>query len=182
MLKLSDNPPMLPEDVPSVRDIAGSWWVAHTKARSEKAFAWAMNDASIHYYLPMISRTTFSGGRKRHGMQPLFPGYVFISGDAEIRYRALTTNRLCQVIPVIDRDKMVNELESIERAILSGLTMEFFPFAAVGNECRVAKGPLQGLQGKVIQHKSGTRFILQVSILGNGAALDIDGDLLEPVN
>ena len=182
MLKLSDNPPMLPNGTESVADISGKWWVAHTKSRSEKAFAWAMNESKIQYYLPMIRRTTFSGGRKRHGMQPLFPGYVFISGSDEIRYKALTTNKLCQVIPVVDREKIVDELVSIDRAISCGLTMELYPQAAIGNHCRIKKGPLQGIRGTVVEHKNETRFVLQVSMLGNGAALEIDGDLLETAN
>ena len=180
MLKLSDNPLMKPAAVGSICDLPGAWWVAHTKARSEKAFAWDMVAAGIGYFLPMIRRVTFSGGRKRHGMQPLFPGYVFLNGDDGVRYRALTTNRLCQVIPVRDRQKMVDELVSIEQALDSGLTIELYPFAAIGKRCRVAKGPLMGVIGTVVRRDNATRFVLQVSVLGNGASLEIDADLLEP--
>ncbi len=179
MLKVSENPSMLPLGLQSVSELSGNWWVAHTKARNEKALARDLSDAGIGYYLPLVKRTTFSGGRRRHGMYPLFLGYVFIVGDKETRYRALTTNRVCQVIPVIDQETMTRELCSIEQAIRSGLSVGHYPFAAVGNRCRVARGPLQGIQGVVVRCDNKTRLILQVSVLGNGASLEIDADLLE---
>ena len=40
MLKPSDNPPMLSPGVDTLRRLDGRWWVAHTRPRSEKAFAW----------------------------------------------------------------------------------------------------------------------------------------------
>ena len=182
MLKLTDNPPMSPAGASSIAELTGQWCVAHTKARNEKAFAWDMIDAGIGYFLPMVKRVTFSGGRKRQGMQPLFSGYVFLCGGPESSYKALMTHRLCQVIPVANPEHLVGELVAIERAIQSGLTLEFYPFATVGKRCRVAKGPLQGVHGVVTRRANTTRFVLEVSVLGNGASLEIDADLLEPAD
>ena len=182
MLKLAENPPMLPAQIASVDDLVGEWWVGHTKARNEKAFAWEMAEAGIGYFLPMVKRVTFSGGRKRHGMQPLFPGYVFICGESDVRYRALMTHRLCQAIAVVDRTSLVHQLVAIELAIHSGLALELYPFAAMGKRCRIAKGPFQGIQGVVMRRDKSTRFVLEVSVLGNGASLEIDADLLEPID
>src|SRR5262245_27833929 len=81
MIKLSDNPPMLHPAVSSLRELTGQWWVAHTRARNEKALAWEMARRDVGYFLPMIRRTIFSGGRRRRSLVPLFPSYVFLSGD-----------------------------------------------------------------------------------------------------
>ena len=77
--KLSENPPMRPATCQTIRDLTGPWWVAHTKARVEKAFAWDLVAAGINYFLPLVRHTSFSGGRKRLGMLPLFPSYVFFA-------------------------------------------------------------------------------------------------------
>jgi transcription antitermination factor NusG len=181
VLKLNKkDPPMSPEGKPSVTDLVGNWWVGHTKARTEKAFAWDMISAGVGYFLPMVKRVTFTGGRKRHFMQPLFPGYVFFCGDEKARYAALSTKRLCQAIEVFDRAHLIDELSSIERVIKFGMALEFYPFAVVGKRCRVTKGPLQGTEGVVIRRDNSTRFVLEVSVLGKGASLEIDADLLEP--
>jgi hypothetical protein len=180
MLKLSENPPMRPASVQSVADLSGTWWVGHTKARNEKAFAWDLHAHHVGYFLPMVEKTTFSGGRKRRKLVPLFNSYVFFCGSAVDRHTALTTNRLCQTIAVPDRGRFVDELVNIERAIASKLTLDLHPFAAVGKRCRVTAGPLEGIEGTVIQRDGATRLFLQVSILGQGSSLEISPDLLEP--
>ena len=49
--------------IESLRDLSGTWWVAHTKARFEKVFAWDMLSHGIGYFLPMREKVIFSGGR-----------------------------------------------------------------------------------------------------------------------
>src|SRR5437762_855646 len=100
MLKLQDNPPMFPPGVQNVCALEGDWWVVHTKSRFEKALAFDLLDRDISYYLPMVQRTTMSGGRKRRLMMPLFPSYLFLCGSDQDRYTTMTTNRACQIIPV----------------------------------------------------------------------------------
>ena len=170
---------MLPPGVVSVADLPGDWWVAHTKSQFEKAFAWQIGSVGIGYYLPMIARTTFSGGRNRHGMYVLFPGYVFMCGDGDVRYRALMTHKLAQVIPVVDGQKLISELTSIERVIRSGLALELYPSAVQGKRRRVMSGPLEGIHGVEMQRENVTRLVVEVSVLGTGASVEIDPDLLE---
>ena len=38
---------------------------------------------------------------------PLFPSYVFFAGDGDVRHRAVSTGRLCQVIRVADQARIV---------------------------------------------------------------------------
>ena len=105
MLRFEENPPMRTPSTASVADMSGDWWVAHTKARFEKALAFDLIAKGIGYYLPMVERVKLSGGRKRRLLLPLFPSYVFFCGDSDARYAALATNRLCQAIAVTVRKR-----------------------------------------------------------------------------
>jgi len=185
VLKLSENPPVLFPEAESLEDIAGAggrWWVGHTKARCEKAFAWDLHKYGVPYFLPMIQRVMFSGGRKRGAMMPLFSSYVFFCGGEEARYRALVTNRLCQVISVPDQKKLVVELRNIDVALRGKATLDPYPFATVGRRCRVKSGPFLGIEGRVVERNSITSLVLEVSLLGQAVALQIDTDVLEGVN
>ncbi|MBT3202647.1 MAG: hypothetical protein HN350_22330 [Phycisphaerales bacterium] len=182
MLKLSDNPLMLPESIESVSDLQGTWRVAHTKARFEKAFAHDMQRMGIGYYLPMIERVRVSGGRKRRVMVPLFVSYVFFCGSDADRYSAMTTNRLCQTIEVPDQDRLVEELRFIEQALGGQAELDPYPFAVVGQRCRVTAGSMIGLVGTVVRRDKLARLVLEVSMLGQGASLEIECDLLEPTD
>src|SRR5947208_279392 len=117
MLRFDENPMMLPPGVASVVELQGDWWVAHTKARNEKSLAHELADQNVGYFLPMVERVRISGGRKRRLLLPLFTSYVFFCGSADARYTTLATGRVCQVIPVPDRERLVTELANVERAL-----------------------------------------------------------------
>ena len=181
MLKLSENPPILPPDVVTLSQLSGKWWVAHTKSRFEKVFAWDLLHRKIGYFLPMISKIKISGGKKRHVVLPLFSSYVFFCGNDDDRYWAMTTNRLCRTIPVVDQAGLIRELTAIEKAILGQAKLDLYPFAVAGSRCRITSGVFKGLEGTIIDCGKQTRIVLSVKILSQGAVMEIDADLLEPI-
>lgn len=173
---------MLHPGADSLTRLPGRWWVGHTKARFEKAFAWDLLRRGIAYFLPMVERVRVSGGRKRHGLAPLFPSYVFFCGSPTDRYTAMTTNRLCQALAVPDQAGLISELAAIEKALAGKAKLDPYPFAVVGRRCYIKAGPFKGLEGVVVHRNKTARLVLQVSILGQGAALELDADLLVPVD
>jgi hypothetical protein len=180
MLKLSDNPPIMHPACGSIREFAGRWWVAHTKARFEKAFAWDLYRQGIAYFLPMVKKSVMSGGRRRDSLAPLFPSYAFFCGDDTARYQALVTDRLCQVIVVPEQEKLIRELCNVERVLSSGVAMDLYPFAVKGKRCRVTTGPFAGVEGTVVRRDDSTRIVLEISILAQGASLEVNPSILEP--
>ena len=181
MLKMSDNPPILSPEYNSVSEMGGRWWVAHTKARFEKSFAWDLLQEGVAYFLPMVERVRISGGRKRRAMMPLFSSYVFFCGDDEDRYTAMTTHRLCQTLEVPDQPGLVADLAAIEKALAGKAVLDPYPHAAVGLRCRVAAGPFRGVEGVVIHRNQMAKIVLEVNMLGRGAVMEIEADLLEAV-
>jgi len=181
MLKDCENPPILFPDAETLAEWAGNWWVGHTKSRFEKAFAWDLLHGGIKYFLPMIEQVKISRGRKHRVLAPLFPSYVFFCGSDEDRYTAMTTNRLCQTINVTDQETLVGELSCLEKALAGQAVLDPYPFAAIGRHCRITAGPFQGMEGLVVERRQIARLVLQVSILGQGASMEIDAALLEPV-
>ena len=187
MIKLSDNPPMLPAGVASPEALGGTWWVAHTKSRSEKALAWDLNRRGVDYFLPMAGRTFVSGGRWRTVLTPVFPSYVFVcdrpgAAHGEARAAVFATNRVANVIAVPQQPTLVAELANLHRAIASKLTLDPYPFAAVGRRCRVARGPLRGTEGIVVRRDDVIRLVLGITMLGQGVSLEVTADVLEPMD
>jgi len=183
MLKLSDNPEILyPAEADGVASIPGTWYVAQTKARCEKAFAGDLAARGIAYFLPMIERITFSGGRKRRGMMPLFANYVFFAAAGETdRHAALLTDRLARVIDVRDQGRLIKELASTHRVLKNKIALDPYPFAAVGRRVRVAHGALVGTEGVIVRRDGVEKLVLEVGILGQGAAMEIGPEFLEPI-
>lgn len=181
MLNISENPAILTPQVESLTELAGTWWAAYTKPRFEKALAWDLYGHGIGYFLPMREKVIFSGGRKRRMMAPLFTSYVFFCGTEQDRYIALTTNRICQTIEVADQASLVEELVNIEKALISKAIIDNYPRLPVGSCCRIISGPMMGIEGVIIGRQDAkARMVLEVTILGQGAVVEIDADLLEP--
>ena len=182
MLKLSENPAILTPEVQSLSELEGIWRVAYTKARFEKAFARDLLSRGIGYFLPMREKIIFSGGRKRRIMSPLFTSYVFFCGSEQDRYTAMATNRLCHTIEVIDQKGLMKELVRIEKALLSHAVIDSYSNLPVGSLCRIVSGPMMGIEGVVIKkYDMKARMVLEVTILGQGAVIEIDADILEPI-
>lgn len=155
--------------------------VAQTKSRQEKAVARFLVASEIPYYLPLVSRTRLLQGRKFISSEPLFPGYMFLFGEREDGFAAISTKRVCRILQIDDQEAFEIEISQIASVLASGAKLELFPFAVVGSWCRVTKGPFLGVEGRIIKRQSMTRLVLNVDILGQGAALEIDADFLEPL-
>jgi len=134
------------------------------------------------FYLPQIPRTSLIRGRKFTAQVPLFPGYLFLKGQREDAFAAVSTKRVCQILEVADQDRFESEIAHVAGALEGGAALELYPFAVVGSRCRVIKGPFMGIEGWILERTSSTRLVLQVSVLGQGAALEIDTDFLEPID
>lgn len=182
MLKVSENPPLVwPADT-SIVEFSGTWWVAHTKARNEKAMAWQLANKQVPYFLPMSWKVSRKSGRTIRSLMPLFPGYVFFCGDQAERLEALKTNRTAAIIQVIDQERLVRELAPIETVLQLGKPVVPHDYLKVGQRCRVIAGPLIGTEGLILQTPKETRLVMQVEMLGQAASVEIDYDMVEKID
>lgn len=182
VLRLSDNPPSRLPIRSSVTEIPGEWFVAHCKSRLEKSFAHDLGKLGIDYFLPLVPKTIFSGGRKRRVLHPLFQSYVFFAGDSESRLAALRTDRLANVLPVREQETLIKELSEVEKALSSDLSIDLYRHVAIGQRCRIRSGPMEGIVGIVVERADLVTFVVEVTMLRQGAAMHVEGDLLEPLD
>lgn len=182
MLKADENPPIISPNAESVRDFTGQWWVAHVKSRNEKALAHDLIRRNINYFLPMSWKVKRQSRRTIKSLLPLFNGYLFFCGDDEQRVELLRTNRVAGLIDVSDQETLVTELAQIQLALCAGLPLTPHNYIEIGQRCRIIAGPLCGLVGIVIRSGDSARLLLQVDILGQAAAVEIDVDTIEQID
>lgn len=181
MLKASENPPLVWPEEKSICDFQGDWWVAHTKARNEKALAHQLVQRDVSYFLPMHWKVSKSRGRTIRSLLPLFPGYLFFCGDDDDRLEVLKTNRTANILPVQDQQLLVDELAPIETVLQLGKTVLPHDYVKVGQKCRVTAGPLMGTEGIVVETPKEMRLVLQVDMLGQAASVEIAADMIEKI-
>jgi len=181
VLKLEENPPTAWPDGIQISEFTGTWRVAHTKSRNEKALAWQMQKKDISYFLPMTKKVYRRKGRTFRSLLPLFTGYVFFCGDDDDRVEVLRTNRVANIIEVTDQSQLVAELTPIQLALDEGEQLLPHKYIKAGQRCRVIAGPLIGTEGVVTRAGERMRLVLQVDILGQATSVEIATDMIELV-
>lgn len=181
-MKPEENPPIVhPSNVP-IDQFTGHWWVLHTKARNEKALAWDLLKLDVSYFLPMVDKVRSIRGRRIKTVVVLFPGYVFLCGNDQHRYAAMTSNRVATTIQVADQDCIVKELAAIHKALDGPTQLDPFPYLQTGRRCVVTAGPLRGIEGHLVRRKNVDRLVMQVHVLGQAVSTEIDASLLEVID
>lgn len=160
----------------------GRWFVLHTRPRQEKAIARVLEQRAIEVFLPLSRTVRYYGHRKRIVRQPLFSSYVFVRGSIEQTYDALATGRVVNLIHCADQRTLDRELGQIRSALARGAQLQPHARLVRGCHVRVKAGPFAGLEGMIEHRPRPDRLILQVETLSRAASLEIDADLLEPVD
>ena len=163
-------------------DFVGPWVVLHTRSRQEKALAEDLNTLGVPYFLPLLTAIRFYNGRKARVRVPMFPSYLFIRGEMEQAYQAEKTRRVVSIIKVSDPRRLSWELRNLALALSGDVTLDPFPGIVQGVRVEVVTGPFMGLQGVVVDRSHMDRVHLQVSMLGGGAALELDASVMKVVD
>jgi transcription antitermination factor NusG len=161
---------------------AGTWYVLRTRSRQEKILANGLRARGVGHYLPLVTCTKMYGGRRAKIELPLFPGYLFVHGEPADAFEADRSGRVAQIIPVVDQLRFDRELRSIFLALEVDATLDPYPYLANGVRVEVTDGPLRGVRGIVAERTRTTRLILQIEMLGQAVAVEIDGASLSLVD
>lgn len=170
------------EGIPT--DLPGLWYVAHTRARNEKALVDDFARFGIFNYLPLVGRQTRSRrtGRISRSVVPVFPGYVFFNADEKQRSQAMTTNRIARVLVVPEQRQFVVELQKVHSILQTDETFSVIQKLAVGEWGRITAGPLRGMEGLVVRIAGKWRLSMNVTILGQSVQVDVDREDVERID
>src|SRR5690242_19645334 len=91
------------------------WWVLYTRPRAEKSLARRFLARNLSFFLPLHQHQWRSRGRLFCSHMPLFPGYLFVRGNAEARLHALETNQVVSTLPVADPARLQADLARVYR-------------------------------------------------------------------
>ena len=159
-----------------------AWWVLHTKPRAEKSLARHFVARNLSFFLPLYQHEWRNRGRLLRAHMPLFPGYIFLRGDAEMRVSALETNQVVRAIPVADTAQLRSDLTRIYCLMQGGMVLAPEDQLLPGTPVEIVAGPLAGLEGKILQRGKQMRFFVEVRLLQRGVSVEIEGWMIRLQN
>ncbi len=158
-----------------------SWYALHVRKRFEKLVTDQLEDKGYEGYLPLYKSSRLWSDRIKVLDIPLFSGYTFCRFNVHQRLPILLVPGVLSVVGFGRTPAAVpdDEILAIKRIIDSGLRYGSQPCASIGQSVRVERGPLSGLEGKVVRVRSDLRLIVALPLLQRFVFAEIDPDCLE---
>ena len=157
------------------------WLVVHTRARTEKTLARHLYSAGIPYFLPLSRRQWRNQGRLHTSFLPLFPGYVFLKADNDQRLMALESRVIAQILKAPDPQQLEQDLLGVFRLIESGAEITPESGYIPGERVIVEDGSFAGVEGVVVRYATATRLVIQVRLINQAIAVDLEPCRVRPV-
>jgi transcription antitermination factor NusG len=156
-----------------------SWHVLHLRPRSEKKTAEYCRKHGLTFFLPLREETKIYQRRKVKVQKPVFPGYLFASFDRDGRLSLLRTNNLVRILTPDSEAHLLFELDQIRRALAVDPTLGACAALKRGRHVRIIGGPFRGIEGIVSAVRQSSKVRLNVDMIGQAVAVDVDKEYLE---
>jgi len=158
-----------------------TWLALTAKHQHEPTVARLLSAKGFEVFQPKYTEIRRWKDRNKTIQLPLFPGYVFFSGQVERRVEVLSTPGVFSIVSFGNNAAEINkdEIDAIRRACENRLAVYPHPFLTVGDHVRVMQGPLAGVSGILQKQKDACRLVLSIELLGRSAAVEIDAASVE---
>jgi transcription antitermination factor NusG len=173
------QPPLQVESVPSEQ--VPRWFAVHTRHQYENLVAMTLVNKGLEVFLPTYDTVHRWSDRKKRVTLPLFPGYLFFANEIDRWIQILSTPGVNAIVKIgsVPAEIPNSEIAAIRQMVESTLRVEPHPFLNDGDLVKIKAGPLAGLEGVVSRKKDALRLVLSIQILGQSAAVEIDGCVVE---
>jgi len=164
-------------------EVGRKWYAVYTLPNNEKSLVRHLNIRQIESFLPTWeSEHTWKNRQRVKVVQPLFPSYLFVRiRDAEWS-NVLQSPGALRIIGNRQGQLSIadSEIEFL-RSDFCRQRVEPYRELVVGRRVRIKGGPMQGVQGVVVQKRDSMQFILSIEMINQNAAMKVTGDEIEAV-
>ena len=152
------------------------WYIWYTRPRAEKKVRDRLEAIGEEVFLPVYKQLKQWSDRKKWVESPLFNGYIFVNGIVSGFDKIAYTEGILNYVrfngkPAILRPDEVEEIKQLLTDPL-GVEVDDIRFSA-GERIEVIAGPLQGLQGEIINHKGKKRLAVRLEQLGKVVLVEV---------
>jgi transcription antitermination factor NusG len=161
---------------------SSSWYALTVKPQHERTASQYLRQKGFEEFSPVYMATRRWSDRLKEVESCLFPGYVFCRFSYEERLQVLGTPSVTSIvgfsrtpIPVPD-----DEIAAVRTMMKSGARLEPWPYLSVGERVWIAQGSLGGLCGALVREKDRLRVVVNVELLQQSIAVEIERELIAP--
>ncbi len=162
------------------------WYAVHVRSRHEFRVTDRLKLKGVEIFLPTVEKLRRWKDRKKLIEFPLFPGYVFVRTTREPG-NLLGVLKVTGVVRILctvpgEPDPIPDEqITSLQKLLENKEALDPYPYLTEGQEVRIIKGPLRGVEGILVQRLDKHFLVLSVDVLRQGVALRISAADVEKI-
>ena len=164
--------------------VPSSWAVVNTQPHRERTALENLARQDFHAYCPMVRKRIRHARRAQDALRPLFPGYVFVRVDPDLRrWRPILstigvrTVVCCGAQPSLVDDGFVRSLQARE---IEGVVTRPVILLQIGQEVRISGGPFDGLVATIIEMDEKERLVVLMDLLRRPTKVRIEAQSVMP--
>jgi transcription antitermination factor NusG len=154
---------------------AAGWWAVYTKHQHEKRVAELLTMKGAEVFLPLYDTQRNRKYRTVTLALPLFPSYLFVREQFEMRVPVLSTPGVHMIVTRGPEYGTIPdcEIRNLRLAVMAERRLEPHSFLPLGERVRVMRGSLQGLEGILVRYRNTCRVVISVHLLSQSAAVEV---------
>jgi transcription termination/antitermination protein NusG len=158
------------------------WYALTVRPQHEKAVVEQLQCSRLESYLPLYRSRRVWSDRVKVLELPLFSRYVFCRFGFDDRLAVLRLTGVVSIVSFGGKPCPVDEgqLEAIRAIVGGGLPYSPMPGIRVGQRVRISRGSLRDVEGIFVQEKNGYRVVVNVDLLNQAVAIEVERDMIEP--
>jgi transcription termination/antitermination protein NusG len=154
-----------------------NWYAIRTQSRAERMVRDALTHHTIDSYLPLMTRVSEWKGRHKCIEWALFPGYCFAKFNLSQRLLVTQAPGVVEIMgPIEGRPEAIpdEDIAAVRRVLECCPQYQTDLALEEGTRVEVMRGPLAGIQGKLIRKTDQCRLAVFIHVIGQGASVEID--------
>jgi transcriptional antiterminator RfaH len=159
------------------------WAVARLEPHRERLALHCLGLAGFETYFPRLREKRMSHGRRIEVRPPLFPGYCFLTIEAQWHAARWSVGILGLIMdgirPAKVADSVIEEIRSRERGGLVELPRR--DGLKAGDQVRILAGPFEGHLGLYAGMRPHERVLVLLALLGGQQRVELPKDSIEAV-
>lgn len=159
------------------------WFAVRVRSNFERSVESVLSNKGFTTFFPVYHSRRRWSDRVVDLNLPLFPGYIFCRLAVANRFPILTTPGVVGLLGAGRTPIPVPswEVDAVRTLVESRLVVQPWPFLRVGQQVRIEKGSLTGLEGILVEFKNRYRLVVSVQLMQRSVAAEIDADLVRPI-
>lgn len=159
-----------------------TWAVVNTHPHRERLAVTNLSRQHFDAYCPMISRRVRHARRAHDVLRPLFPGYVFVAVDPDLRpWRPiLSTFGVRSLILRGERPGLLEDafVQGIKAREVDGAIVRPETPYQLGQQVRLTVGAFEGLLATIIDMDEKDRLVVLMDLLNRPVKVRVDAGLV----